>query len=136
MAGDTTLTVVGNLVGDPELRFTQSGVAVCNFRVASTPRYFDKTRNEWVDGEAMFLSCTAWREMASNVAASIGKGARVVVVGSLRSRSYETREGEKRTVLEVEAEEVGPSLRFAAATIERKPLAAVGTAEPATTRAS
>src|SRR4051794_5379964 len=100
MAGDTLLTVVGNLVADPELRFTPSGAAVCNFRVASTPRHFDKARDEWVDGETMFLAGTVWREAAENVAASLTRGMRVVVVGALRARSYETREGEKRTVFE------------------------------------
>lgn len=120
MAGDTALTVVGNLVGDPELRFTQSGVPVCNFRVASTPRHFDKNRDEWVDGEALFLSCTVWREAAENVATSLAKGSRVVVVGSLRARTYETREGEKRTTFELECEEVAPSLRFASVLIQRR----------------
>lgn len=120
MAGDTALTVVGNLVADPELRFTQSGVAVCNFRLASTPRHFDKNRGEWVDGEAIFLSCTLWREAAHNAAESLTKGMRVIVSGVLRARTYETREGERRTSMEVEVEEVGPSVRYAVAKVHRR----------------
>jgi single-strand DNA-binding protein len=112
MAGDTIVTVVGNLVADPELRFTPSGAAVANFRIASTPRAFDKQTNEWKDGEALFLSCSVWRQMAENVAESLVKGDRVIVQGRLKQRSYETSEGEKRTVFEVDAEEVGPSLKF------------------------
>lgn len=131
MAGDTALTVVGNLVADPELRFTQSGVAVCNFRVASTPRHFDKTTNAWVDGEPLFLSCTVWREAAEHVAESLARGTRVVVSGSLRARSYETREGEKRTAFELDVDEVGPSLRFVSARLERRSLAAARDAETA-----
>jgi single-strand DNA-binding protein len=127
VAGETGLTVVGNLVADPELRFTQSGVPVCNFRVASTPRHFDKTEQRWVDGDALFLSCTVWRDAAEHVAASLSRGQRVLVAGSLRSRSYETAEGEKRTAFEVEVDEVGPSLRYAAARVEprKSPVAAV-----------
>lgn len=120
MAGDTSLTVVGNLVADPELRFTQAGVPVCNFRVASTPRHFDKNAQEWVDGEPLFLSCTIWRDAAENAAESLERGMRVVVTGVLRARQYETREGEKRTAFEVEAEDVGPSLRYATAKVSRR----------------
>src|SRR5262245_15520093 len=112
MAGDTTITVVGNLVADPELRFTPSGAAVANFRVASTPRVFDKDTNDWKDGDALFLSCSAWRQMAENIAESLVKGDRVIVSGRLKQRSYEDNEGVKRTVFEVDVEEVGPSLRF------------------------
>ena len=108
MAGDTQITVVGNLVDDPELRFTPSGAAVANFRIASTPRTFDKQSNEWKDGDALFLSCSVWRQAAENVAESLQKGMRVVVQGNLRSRQYETREGEKRTVFEIQVDEVGP----------------------------
>ena len=119
MAGDTTITIVGNLVDDPELRFTASGVAVANFRVASTPRAFDKQTNEWKDGESLFLSCSVWRQYAENVAESLTKGMRVVVTGRLKQRSYETREGEKRTVFEVEVDDVGPALRNATAKVNR-----------------
>ena len=119
MAGETLITVVGNLVDDPELRFTPSGAAVANFRIASTPRTFDRQTNEWKDGEALFLSCSVWRQPAENVAESLTKGMRVVVQGRLKARSYETREGEKRTVFEIEVEEVGPSLRYATAKVTR-----------------
>ena len=119
MAGDTQITVVGNLVDDPELRFTPSGAAVANFRIASTPRTFDRQTNEWKDGEALFLSCSVWRQAAENVAESLQKGMRVVVQGNLRSRQYETREGEKRTVFEIQVDEVGPSLRYATAKVTR-----------------
>ena len=119
MAGETVITVVGNLVDDPELRFTPSGAAVANFRIASTPRTFDKQTNEWKDGDALFLSCSVWRQAAENVAESLQKGMRVVVQGRLKQRSYETREGEKRTVVELEVEEVGPSLKYATAKIAR-----------------
>lgn len=119
MAGETTITVVGNLTDDPELRFTPSGAAVANFTVASTPRNFDKNTNEWVDGEAMFLRCSIWRQAAENVAESLQRGMRVVVQGRLKARSYETREGEKRTVFEIEVEEIGPSLKFATAKVNR-----------------
>ena len=119
MAGDTQITVVGNLVDDPELRFTPSGAAVANFRIASTPRSFDKQTNEWKDGEALFLSCSVWRQAAENVAESLQKGMRVVVQGNLRSRQYETREGEKRTVFEIQVDEVGPSLKYATAKVTR-----------------
>jgi single-strand DNA-binding protein len=116
-AGDTTITLIGNLVDDPELRFTPSGAAVAKFRVASTPRFLDKTTNEWKDGESLFLSCNVWRQAAENVAESLQRGMRVIVSGRLKQRSYETREGEKRTVFEVEVDEVGPSLRNATAKV-------------------
>ncbi len=119
MAGETIITVVGNLVDDPELRFTPSGAAVANFRIASTPRFFDKQSNDWKDGEALFLSCSVWRQAAENVAESLQKGMRVVVQGRLKQRQYETREGEKRTVIELEVEEVGPSLKYATAKVTR-----------------
>ena len=108
MAGDTTITVVGNLTADPELRFTPSGAAVANFTVASTPRIYDRQSGEWKDGEALFLRCNIWREAAENVAESLTRGARVIVTGRLKQRSFETREGEKRTVVEVEVDEIGP----------------------------
>jgi single-strand DNA-binding protein len=119
MAGETVITVVGNLVDDPELRFTPSGAAVANFRIASTPRTFDKQTNEWKDGDSLFLSCSVWRQAAENVAESLQRGMRVVVTGRLKSRTYETREGEKRTVFEIEVEEVGPSLKYATAKVTR-----------------
>jgi len=119
MAGETVITVVGNLVDDPELRFTPSGAAVANFRIASTPRTFDRQSNEWKDGDALFLSCSVWRQAAENVAESLQRGMRVVVQGRLKSRTYETREGEKRTVFEIEVEEVGPSLKYATAKVTR-----------------
>jgi single-strand DNA-binding protein len=119
MAGDTVITVIGNLTADPELRFTPSGAAVANFTVASTPRTFDRQTNEWKDGEALFLRCSMWREAAENVAESLTKGARVIVSGRLKQRSYETREGEKRTVVELECDEIGPSLRYATAKVNR-----------------
>ncbi len=119
MAGETVITVVGNLVDDPELRFTPSGAAVANFRIASTPRTFDKQSNEWKDGDSLFLSCAVWRQAAENVAESLQKGMRVVVTGRLKSRQYETREGEKRTVFEIDVEEVGPSLKYATAKVTR-----------------
>ena len=121
MAGETPITLVGNLTADPELRFTPSGAAVASFTVASTPRQFDRQTNEWRDGEAMFLNCSVWRQAAENVAESLTKGMRVVVSGRLKARSYETREGEKRTVFEVEVEEVGPSLKYATAKVTRTP---------------
>ncbi len=119
MAGETVITVVGNLVDDPELRFTPSGAAVANFRIASTPRTFDRQTNEWKDGEALFLSCSVWRQAAENVAESLQRGMRVIVQGRLKQRSYETREGEKRTVIELEVDEVGPALAFATAKVTR-----------------
>ncbi|HEY5855520.1 MAG TPA: single-stranded DNA-binding protein [Aldersonia sp.] len=117
--GDTTITLVGNLTADPELRFTPAGAAVTSFRVASTPRFFDKNTNEWKDGDALFMNCTVWREAAENVAESLTRGSRVIVQGRLRMRSYETREGEQRTVVEMEVDEVGPSLRWASAKVSR-----------------
>ncbi|MDP3966916.1 MAG: single-stranded DNA-binding protein [Nocardioides sp.] len=119
MAGETVITVVGNLVDDPELRFTPSGAAVANFRIASTSRTFDKQTNEWKDGDALFLSCAVWRQAAENVAESLQRGMRVVVQGRLKSRQYETREGEKRTVFEIDVEEVGPSLKYATAKVTK-----------------
>src|SRR2546429_6100268 len=119
MAGETTITVVGNLTDDPELRFTPSGAAVAKFRVASTPRTLDRATGEWKDGEPLFLSCNVWRQAAENVAESLQRGARVIVSGRLRQRSYETREGEKRTVIELEVDEIGPSLRYATAKVQR-----------------
>ena len=130
-AGDTTITLVGNLVDDPELRFTPSGAAVAKFRVASTPRYLDKATNEWKDGESLFLQCNIWRQAAENVAESLTKGMRVILTGRLKQRSYETKEGEKRTVFEVEVDEVGPSLRNATAKVTRTQRAAGGAAAPA-----
>lgn len=118
--GETNITVVGNIVADPELRFTPSGAAVCNFRMASTPRSFNRQSNQWEDGEAMFLTVNVWRQAAENVAESLSKGMRVIVTGRLKQRSYETREGEKRSVFEVEADEVGPSLTFAYANVHRQ----------------
>ena len=118
-AGDTNLTMIGNLVSDPELRFTPSGAAVAKFTVASTPRYLDKTTNEWKDGDSLFLQCQIWRQAAENVAESLTKGMRVIVSGRLKQRSYETKEGEKRTVFEVEVDEVGPSLRNATAKVTK-----------------
>ena len=119
MAGDTTITVIGNLTGDPELRFTPSGAAVANFTVASTPRQLDRQTNEWKDSETLFLRCSIWREAAENVAESLTKGMRVIASGRLVQRSYETREGEKRTVYELQVDEVGPSLRYASAKVTR-----------------
>jgi single-strand DNA-binding protein len=119
MAGDTNITVIGNLVAEPELRFTPSGAAVANFRVASTPRFFDKNTNEWKDGDSLFLSCSVWRQYAENVAESLQKGMRVIVTGRLKQRSYETQQGEKRTVFEIEVDEVGPALRNATAKVNR-----------------
>ena len=130
-AGDTTITMIGNLVDDPELRFTPSGAAVAKFRVASTPRYLDKATNEWKDGESLFLQCQIWRQAAENVAESLTKGMRVILSGRLKQRSYETKEGEKRTVFEVEVDEVGPSLRNATAKVTRTQRAAGGAAAPA-----
>lgn len=119
MAGDTQITLIGNLTDDPELRFTPSGAAVANFTVASTPRSYDKQTNEWKDGETLFLRCAVWRQAAENVAESLQKGMRVIVQGRIKSRSYENREGEKRTVHEVDVEEVGPSLTWATAKVTR-----------------
>src|ERR671912_536817 len=119
MAGETTITLVGNLTADPELRFTPSGAAVANFTVASTPRTFDRNTNEWRDGDAMFLNCAVWRQAAENVAESLQRGMRVIVQGRLRARTWETREGEKRTSFEIDVEEIGPSLKFATAKVNR-----------------
>jgi single-strand DNA-binding protein len=119
MAGDTVITVIGNLTSDPELRFTPSGAAVANFTVASTPRTLDKASGEWKDGEALFLRCNIWRQAAENVAESLTRGARVVVQGRLKQRSFETKEGEKRTVVELEVEEIGPSLKYATAKVNK-----------------
>ena len=119
MAGDTVITIIGNITGDPELRFTPSGAAVANFTVASTPRAFDRQSNEWKDGETLFMRCSVWRDAAENVAESLQRGTRVIVSGRLKSRSYETKEGEKRTVIEMEVDEVGPSLRYATAKVNK-----------------
>jgi single-strand DNA-binding protein len=119
MAGDTVITIIGNITGDPELRFTPSGAAVANFTVASTPRAFDRQSNEWKDGETLFMRCSVWRDAAENVAESLQRGTRVLVSGRLKSRSYETKEGEKRTVIEMEVDEVGPSLRYATAKVNK-----------------
>lgn len=119
MAGETIITVVGNLTADPELRFTPSGAAVANFTIASTPRTFDKQTGEWKDQEALFLRCSLWREAAENVAESLTKGQRVIAQGRLKARSYETKEGEKRTSMELDVDEIGPSLRFATASVNR-----------------
>lgn len=119
--GDTNITVVGNIVADPELRFTPSGAPVANFRVASTPRRFNSQTNQWEDGEAMFLTCNVWRQAAENVAESLTKGMRIIVTGRLKSRSFQTREGENRTVFEIDVDEVGPSLRYASAQVARNP---------------
>lgn len=119
MAGETIITVVGNLTADPELRFTQAGLAVANFTIANTSKRFDKQKNEYVDGEALFLRASCWREFAEHVAGSLTKGTRVVAQGRLKQRSYETKEGEKRTSIELEVDEIGPSLRYATATVTR-----------------
>jgi single-strand DNA-binding protein len=119
MAGETKITVIGNLTNDPELRFTPSGAAVANFTVASTPRNFDRQTNEWKDGETLFLRCSVWRDAAENVAESLTRGSRVIATGNLVSRSYETKEGEKRTVNELQVDEVGPSLRYATAKVQK-----------------
>ncbi|HEY0261267.1 MAG TPA: single-stranded DNA-binding protein [Lacisediminihabitans sp.] len=119
MAGETVITVVGNLTSDPELRYTQNGLAVANFTIASTPRSFDRASNDWKDGEALFLRASVWREFAEHVAGSLTKGSRVVATGRLKQRSYETKEGEKRTSIELEVDEIGPSLRYATAQVTR-----------------
>ena len=119
MAGETIITLVGNLTADPELRFTPSGAPVANFTVASTPRTFDRATSEWKDGDAMFINCSVWRQAAENAAETLTKGMRVIVQGRLKSRSYETRESERRTVFEIEVDEVGPSLRYATAKVNR-----------------
>lgn len=119
MAGETVITVIGNLTADPELRFTPSGAAVANFTVASTPRQFDRQSNEWKDGETLFMRCSVWRDAAENVAESLTRGSRVLVTGRLKSRSYDTKEGEKRTVVELDVDEVGPSLKYATAKVNK-----------------
>ena len=119
MAGETIITVVGNLTSDPELRYTQNGLAVANFTIASTPRSFDRASNDWKDGEALFLRASVWREFAEHVAGSLTKGSRVIATGRLKQRSYETKEGEKRTSIELEVDEIGPSLRYATAQVTR-----------------
>jgi single-strand DNA-binding protein len=126
MAGETVITVIGNLTNDPELRFTPNGAAVASFTVASTPRTFDRQSNEWKDGDTLFLRCTVWRQAAENVAESLHKGTRVVVQGRLKQRSFETREGEKRTVVELEADEVGVSLRSATAKVSKSSRSSTG----------
>jgi len=120
MAGETVITVVGNLTGDPELRFTPSGAGVANFSIASTPRTMDRQTSEWKDGDPLFLRCNAWRDLAEHVAETLTKGMRVIAQGRLKQRSYETREGEKRTVYELEVDEIGPSLRYATATVQKQ----------------
>lgn len=117
--GDTPITIVGNLVADPELRWTPNQVAVCNFRIATTPRVYNRDTNQWEDGEALFLTCNVWRQAAENAAETLTKGMRVIVQGNLKQRSYQTKEGEQRTVYEIEVDEVGPSLRYATATVNR-----------------
>ena len=119
MAGDTVITVIGNLTSDPELRFTPSGAAVANFTIASTPRTLDRQTQEWKDGEALFLRCSCWRQMAEHVAGSLVRGSRVMAQGRLKQRSFETKEGDKRTVIELEVDEIGPSLRYATATVAK-----------------
>ncbi|MBK4145334.1 single-stranded DNA-binding protein [Corynebacterium macginleyi] len=119
--GDTNITVVGNIVADPELRFTPAGAAVANFRVASTPRRYNSQTNQWEDGEAMFLTCNVWRQAAENVAETLSKGMRIIVTGRLKQRSFQTREGENRTVFEIDVDEVGPSLKYATAQVNRNP---------------
>ncbi|MBF4461112.1 MULTISPECIES: single-stranded DNA-binding protein [unclassified Rathayibacter] len=126
MAGETIITVVGNLTSDPELRYTQNGLAVANFTIASTPRTFDRQANDWKDGEALFLRASVWREFAEHVAGSLTKGSRVIATGRLKQRSYETKEGEKRTSIELEIDEIGPSLRYATAQVTRASGGAAG----------
>jgi single-strand DNA-binding protein len=126
VAGETIITVVGNLTADPELRYTQSGLAVANFTIASTPRSFDRASNEWKDGDALFLRASVWREFAEHVASSLTKGSRVIAQGRLKQRSYETKEGEKRTTIELEVDEIGPSLRYATAQVTRSAGGAAG----------
>jgi len=126
MAGETVITVVGNLTSDPELRYTQNGLAVANFTIASTPRNFDRAANEWKDGDALFLRASVWREFAEHVAGSLTKGSRVIASGRLKQRSYETKEGEKRTSMELEIDEIGPSLRYATASLTRAQSSASG----------
>lgn len=129
MSGETSITVIGNLTNDPELRFTPGGSAVANFTIASTPRTFDRQKNEWVDGETLFLRASVWRDAAEHVAESLTKGMRVIVSGLLKSRTYESKTGEKRTVIELEVDEIGPSLRYATATVTRTTSARQGTGQ-------
>ncbi|MEV0759605.1 single-stranded DNA-binding protein [Nocardia sp. NPDC050435] len=136
MAGETVITVIGNLTADPELRFTSSGAAVANFTVASTPRIFDKDTNEYKDGDALFMRCSVWRETAENVAESLSRGSRVIVSGKLKQRSYETAEGEKRTVVELDVDEVGPSLRYATTKINKAERGGGGIAQAAARNAA
>lgn len=134
MSGETVITIIGNMVADAELRFTPAGAAVANFTVASTPRTFDRNKNEWIDGDALFMRCNIWREAAENAAESLTRGSRVIVSGRLKQRSYETREGEKRTVVELEVDEIGPSLKYATAKVnkaDRKSGGARTTTKPA-----
>ncbi len=131
MAGETVITVVGNLTDDPSLKFTPSGAAVANFRLASTPRTFDKQAQEYKDGEPLFLSCNIWRDAAEHVAESLTRGSRVIVQGRLRQRSYETKEGERRTVMELEVDEIGPSLRYATAKVQKMQRSGGGQQAPA-----
>jgi single-strand DNA-binding protein len=135
-AGDVNVTIVGNLTNDPELRFTPSGAAVASFTVASTPRVLDKATNEWKDGEALFMRCSVWRQYAENVAESLTKGSRVIVTGRLKQRSYETREGEKRTVVEMDVDEVGPALKYATAKVNKVSRGGGGFGEASGTSAS
>ncbi|MEV6644318.1 single-stranded DNA-binding protein [Amycolatopsis sp. NPDC051371] len=130
MAGDTTITIIGNLTSDPELRFTPAGAAVANFTVASTPRTFNRATSEWADGEALFMRCTIWKQAAENVAESLTRGARVVIQGRLKQRSFQTKEGEKRTVVELDVDEIGPSLRYATATVTKNAKNAPSTGNP------
>jgi single-strand DNA-binding protein len=130
MSGDTTITVIGNLTDDPELRFTPSGAAVAKFRIASTPRLLDKATNEWKDGEPLFLACNIWRQAAENAAESLTRGARVIVSGRLKQRTYETKEGEKRTVIELEVDEIGPSLKYATVKVQKLSRSSTGNGTP------
>jgi single-strand DNA-binding protein len=130
MAGDTTITIIGNLTADPELRFTPAGNAVANFTVASTPRTFNRATSEWEDGEALFMRCTIWKQAAENVAESLTRGARVVVHGRLKQRSFTTKEGEKRTVVELDVDEIGPSLRYATAKVTKNGKTTPSTVNP------
>ena len=132
MAGETTITIIGNLTGDPELRFTPSGAAVANFTVASTPRTFDRQSNEWKDGETLFMRCSIWRDAAENVAESLSKGTQVIVTGALRVRQYERQDGSKGTSVELNVDEIGPSLRFATAKVTRANRSGGGQSQPQT----
>lgn len=136
MAGETVITVVGNLTADPELRYTQNGLAVANFTIASTPRTMDRQSNEWKDGDPLFLRASVWREFAEHVAGSLTKGARVIATGRLKQRQYETKEGEKRTSMELEVDEIGPSLRYATAQVTRAQSGATGAGQSRAPQAS